>query len=192
MSGPSPSQLVYQRDTRDRQTDRDLDSTHSSALESTEVRYLNDRPALDALRTVAPSHTTGGRVCEDDKPKAHLTHCENSQALATSLTAGHPVDHNESSASNSPGSASQRLENLRRRQPDDKLEKLKERIRKQREHLEEAAGRDRLLGSLEQPIQGAMGGTTTMPTATVRKVAAAPPAPIYKGSFTLLFSTSVF
>lgn len=91
----------------------------------------------------------------------------------------------ESTPSTSPGSASQRLENLRRHQPDDKLEKLKERIRRQRKHLEEAADRERLLGYLEQPIMAAVGSDNTaanLPGAKIRKVAAAPPAPVYKGS----------
>uniref|UniRef100_A0A4W6FUT2 Centrosomal protein 350 n=1 Tax=Lates calcarifer TaxID=8187 RepID=A0A4W6FUT2_LATCA len=165
-------QLVYQRDTRDKQTDRDLDSTHSSALGSTEVRYLNDQPALDTLRTIGnQSHLTGTPAREGAEegstPKAQLD-----------------MD-GESTPSTSPGSASQRLENLRRHQPDDKLEKLKERIRRQRQHLEEAAEREKLLGFLEQPIMTAVEsnntGTSNMPTAKIRKVAAAPPAPIYKG-----------
>uniref|UniRef100_A0A671YSY9 Centrosomal protein 350 n=1 Tax=Sparus aurata TaxID=8175 RepID=A0A671YSY9_SPAAU len=150
-SDPLLSQLVYQRDTRDKQTDRDLDSTRSSAQENTEVRYLNDQPALVTLGAIGhQSHLTG-----------------------------------ESTPSTSPGSASQRLENLRRHQPDDKLEKLKERIRRQRQHLEEAAEREKLLGFLEQPIVAAVESnnarTSNMPTAKIRKVAAAPPAPIYKG-----------
>ncbi|XP_029563160.1 centrosome-associated protein 350 isoform X1 [Salmo trutta] len=166
------SQLVYQSDTRDQQTRRDLDSTHSSALDSTVVRYLNDRPALDALRP--PSHATAARDLHreegpEDRPKAHTLECPAPPSA-------------ENSSSSSPGSASQRLENLRRRQPDDKLEKLKERIRRQREHLEEAAERDGLMGYLDQPV-GIAGAVekTTVPTAKVRKVAAAPPAPIYKG-----------
>lgn len=166
------SQLVYQSDTRDQQTRRDLDSTHSSALDSTVVRYLNDRPALDALRP--PSHATATRDLHreegpEDRSKAHTLECPAPPSA-------------ENSSSSSPGSASQRLENLRRRQPDDKLEKLKERIRRQREHLEEAAERDGLLGYLDQPV-GIAGAVekTTVPTAKVRKVAAAPPAPIYKG-----------
>uniref|UniRef100_A0A8C7R5N4 Centrosomal protein 350 n=1 Tax=Oncorhynchus mykiss TaxID=8022 RepID=A0A8C7R5N4_ONCMY len=166
------SQLVYQSDTRDQQTRRDLDSTHSSALDSTVVRYLNDRPALDTLRP--PSHATAARDPHreegpEDRPKAHTLEC-----LAPPSA--------ENSSSSSPGSASQRLENLRRRQPDDKLEKLKERIRRQREHLEEAAERDGLLGYLDQTV-GIAGAVekTTAPTAKVRKVAAAPPAPVYKG-----------
>uniref|UniRef100_A0A8C7GYV2 Centrosomal protein 350 n=1 Tax=Oncorhynchus kisutch TaxID=8019 RepID=A0A8C7GYV2_ONCKI len=166
------SQLVYQSDTRDQQTRQDLDSTHSSALDSTVVRYLNDRPALDALRP--PSHATAARDPHreegpEDRPKARTLECPAPPSA-------------ENSSSSSPGSASQRLENLRRRQPDDKLEKLKERIRRQREHLEEAAERDGLLGYLDQTV-GIAGAVekTTAPTAKVRKVAAAPPAPVYKG-----------
>ncbi|XP_029938607.1 centrosome-associated protein 350 isoform X2 [Salarias fasciatus] len=167
-----PSQLVYQRDTRDKQTDRDLDSTHSSALESTEVRYLNDQPALDTLRT------------EDSTPKAQLnmgSHELNPFAVQSPASA----HQGESTPSSSPGSASQRLENLRRHQPDDRLEKLKERIRRQRQHLEEAAEKEKLLGYLEQPIMAFVesnnAGTSNMPTVKIRKVATAPPAPIYKG-----------
>ncbi|XP_029285221.1 LOW QUALITY PROTEIN: centrosome-associated protein 350 [Cottoperca gobio] len=189
-SNPLLSQLVYQRDTRDTQTDRDLDSTHSSALESTEVRYLNDQPALATLRTIGNQSHTGVRVPawegaeEESTPKAQLgmDGQESSPCLAS---APGFVRRGESTPSTSPGSASQRLENLRRHQPDDKLEKLKERIRRQRQHLEEAAEREKLLGSLEQPVIAAVGsnnaGTFNMPTAKIRKVAAAPPAPIYKG-----------
>ncbi|KAM9529910.1 centrosome-associated protein 350-like isoform 3-T4 [Salvelinus alpinus] len=161
------SQLVYQCDTRDQQTRGDLDSTHSSALDSTVVRYLNHRPTLEALWP--PGHAVTARDANkeggpEDRPKAH--------------TLEGPAPPPAETVSSSPGSASQRLENLRQRKPDDKLEKLKETIRRQREHLE-AADRDRLL---EQPvgISGAV-ETTTVPTAKIRKVAAAPPAPIYKG-----------
>ncbi|KAM7388238.1 hypothetical protein PAMP_024429 [Pampus punctatissimus] len=192
-SDPLLSQLVYQRDTRDKQTDRDLDSTHSSALESTEVRYLNDQPALNTLRTAANlPHPTGARVParegakEDSIPKAQFFQSMDSQESSPCLPpASGSLRRGESTPSTSPGSASQRLENLRRHQPDDKLEKLKERIRRQRQHLEEAAEREKLLGYLEQPVMAAVGsnnsGTSNMPTAKIRKVAAAPPAPIYKG-----------
>lgn len=191
LSDPLLSQLVYQRDTRDKQTDRDLDSTRSSALESTEVRYLNDHPSLDILRTAGnQSHLTGVRVPTAEKvestPKAQLAmdHQESSPGVA-------PISSHrgESTPSTSPGSASQRLENLRRHQPDDKLEKLKERIRRQRQHLEEAAKREKLLGYLDQPIMPTVENNgaciSKMPTAITRKVAAAPPAPIYKGTLTV-------
>ena len=179
-SDPSLSQLVYERDTRDRQTDGDQDSTRSSALASTEVRYLNDQQALDAARPqpVQTALTMAGEDCNPRAPPC-FSHAE-SDPLAPA--------RGDLSASSSPGSASQRLENLRRRQPDDKLEKLKERIRKQREHLEEAAERDKLLGYLEQPILGAVGssssGSVPMPKAKIRKVAPAPPAPVYRGMWT--------
>lgn len=99
------------------------------------------------------------------------------------------IRRGESTPSTSPGSASQRLENLRRHQPDDKLEKLKERIRRQRQHLEEAAKRGKLLGYLDQPIMTTVENNSAcvgkMPAAIIRKVAAAPPAPIYKGMLTV-------
>ncbi|XP_029987194.1 centrosome-associated protein 350 isoform X3 [Sphaeramia orbicularis] len=170
---PLLSQLVYQRDTRDKQTDRDLDSTHSSALESTEVRYLNDQPVLDTLRTFKNQSHPGTET--DSTCKAQFSQSMDSRALTPGS-----VHRGGSTPSTSPGSASQRLENLRRHQPDDKLEKLKERIRRQRQHLEETAEREKLLSYLEQPIIAAV-QTSNMPTAKVRKVAAAPPAPIYKG-----------
>lgn len=155
------SQLVYQRDTRDMQT-ADLDSPRSSAVDSTSVRYLNDLSALNAVHQ--PDQAPLG---SEVSPRIHLQ-------AETSLTS-------------IPGSitASQRLENLRRRQPDEKLEKLKERIRRQREHLEETEERNKLLGYLEQPVGiGAAAHSTTVPTVKVRKVASAPPAPIYKGKST--------
>ncbi|XP_046726852.1 centrosome-associated protein 350 isoform X2 [Silurus meridionalis] len=74
----------------------------------------------------------------------------------------------------SPGSA--RLEKLRQRQTDEKLEKLKERIRRQREQLEEAAGHQG-----ERALGAGQGNSTHQHVAKVRKVAAAPPAPNYKG-----------
>ncbi|XP_013856252.1 centrosome-associated protein 350 isoform X2 [Austrofundulus limnaeus] len=169
-SDPLPSQMVYQRDTRDRQTDRDLDSTRSSALESAEVRFLNDQSALDILKTEGNAH------------KAQLSMDESSPCTAPTPGSSR---RGESTPSTSPGSASQRLENLKRHQPDDKLEKLKARIRRQRKHLEEAAEREKLQGQLEKPkaafVESESDGVTTMPTAKIRKVTTGPPAPIYKG-----------
>ncbi|KAM4548403.1 centrosome-associated protein 350 isoform 2-T2 [Odontesthes bonariensis] len=171
-SDPLLSHLVYERDTRDRHTDGDLDSPRSSAFESTEVRYLNDQPALDVLKT-GESALRAQLVMESQ---------ESSPCVAPTPGASH---QRESTPSTSPGSASQRLENLRRHQPDDKLEKLKERIRRQRQHLEESAERDKLRGHQEHPIVAFVDSknavSSSMPTAKIRKVAAAPPAPIYKG-----------
>ncbi|XP_074523752.1 centrosome-associated protein 350 isoform X2 [Halichoeres trimaculatus] len=186
-SDPLCSQLVYQRDTRDKQTDRDLDSTHSSALESTEVRYLNDQPALVSMRTIGnQSHLTGLEGAEEERtPKAQHGMDSQDPSFCVAPAPG-SIQRGENTPSSSPGSASQRLENLRRHQPDDKLEKLKERIRRQRQHLEETAEKEKLRGYLEQQITTAVCSNNTnavanMATAKVRKVAAAPPAPIYRG-----------
>lgn len=184
-SSPLSGPLLRRRDTRDKQADKDLDSTYSLALESTDVRYLSDQPALDILRAVGhQSHLSGVRVPAEEESKAqHSMDSQHSSPLVA--TTPSLIRRGESTPSTSPGSASQRLENLRRHQPDDKLEKLKERIRRQRKHLEEAADREKLLGYLEQPIMAAVGSDNTgtnMPTAKIRKVAAAPPAPIYKGN----------
>lgn len=194
-SDPLLSQMVYQRDTRDKQTDRDLDSTHSSALMSTEVRYLNDLPALETLKTngyQSPLTTDRAPVREwngDNRtPNAHLDfNSQHSSPYFASLPGSLP--QGEGTPSSSPGSASQRLENLRRHQPDDKLEKLKERIRRQRQHLEEAAEKSKVLGFQEQPITAAVETNISAPTVKIRKVAPAPPAPIYRGIFAMRFAT---
>nr|XP_043899460.1 centrosome-associated protein 350 isoform X1 [Solea senegalensis] len=192
-SSPDPllSQLVYQRDTRDKQTDRDLNSTHSSALESTAVRYLNDLPPMDTRKTTGnQSSLTGVRGpgrdgADDDRTYKAQLGIDSQDSGPCPAPAQGIIPRGESTPSSSPGSASQRLENLRRHQPDDKLEKLKERIRRQRQHLEEAAEREKLLGFQEWPIMADVGtnnsGTSNMPTAKIRKVAPAPPAPNYRG-----------
>ncbi|KAK5931326.1 hypothetical protein CgunFtcFv8_027485 [Champsocephalus gunnari] len=202
-SDPLLSQMVYHRDTRDSQTDRDQDSTRSSALEGTEVRFLNDRSALDSMRTARVSaweqdntpkpapdsmRTAGVRVSawqQDNTPEAQPGVEGQESSPSSAPGSAHREEHTPSS---SPGSASQRLENLRRHQPDDKLEKLKERIRRQRQHLEEAAEREKLLVNLEQPDVEAVGSNNAGTGNNagnmhkiIRKVAAAPPAPIYKG-----------
>lgn len=167
-----PSQLVYQKHTIDKEADKDLDSTRSSGRGSTEVRYLNDQPALDNIRT------------KESSPKAQVGMDSQQSSPCIASTPG-SFRQEDSTPSTSPGSASQRLENLRRHQPDNKLEKLKERIRRQRQHLEEAAEREKLMGNLEQPLATFVetndAGTSNKPTAKIRKVAAAPPARIYKG-----------
>ncbi|XP_037391549.1 centrosome-associated protein 350 isoform X4 [Pygocentrus nattereri] len=147
------SELVYERDSRPDQT-ADLDSTRSSALENTTVRFLNDPPVPGSV---------GSDV------RAGIMQVNGRAAVPAT------------SVSSSPGSASVRLEKLRQRRTDGKLEKLKERIRRQREQLEEAAERERIISHLDQPVGIGASQGTTVPTAKVRKVAPAPPAPIYKG-----------
>uniref|UniRef100_A0A8D2MSL5 Centrosomal protein 350 n=1 Tax=Zonotrichia albicollis TaxID=44394 RepID=A0A8D2MSL5_ZONAL len=72
-----------------------------------------------------------------------------------------------------------RLEILKQRQHDAKLEKLKERIRKQWEHSEELSGRGQHLGYAEQPVMVTNVESTVTPK--VRKVTAVPAAPSYRG-----------
>lgn len=187
---PSPSilsgLLLSQRDTRNKQADKDLNGTHSLALESTDVHYLTDQPALGALRAAGqPNSLSGTGVLGEEESTHKAQRSMDSQLSSPSVTATASMSRRgESTPSTSPGSASQRLQNLRRHQPDDKLEKLKERIRRQRKHLEEATDKEKLLGFLEQPIMASVGSNSgsNLPTAKVRKVAAAPPAPIYKGN----------
>ncbi|XP_061634031.1 centrosome-associated protein 350 isoform X2 [Phyllopteryx taeniolatus] len=188
MSGPlSPSsdalfrKPVYQKDISDKGTDGHQDITRSG--DCTEVCYLNDQPTVDTLQTYAnPSHATSSvPAIENSSPEAQITLSVDIQKSRTFLPpASDLICRWESTPSTSPGSDSQRLENLRRHQPDEKLEKLKERIRKQVKHQEETAEKEKVLSRLEQPLMATKcnnGGTT----AKVRKVAAAPQAPTYKG-----------
>ncbi|XP_054645576.1 centrosome-associated protein 350 isoform X2 [Dunckerocampus dactyliophorus] len=178
-SHPLLSKPVYQRDNRDKQTDGHQDAAHSR--DCTEVRYLNDPPTVDTLQTYANPSTS--LAMEDVMPETQITQRTDIQECSPSLPpASDSICRPESNPSTSPGSDSQRLENLRRHQHDDKLEKLKERIRKQVKHQEEAAEREKVLGRLDQPILHTWNKNgVTEPTAKIRKVAAAPQAPSYKG-----------
>ncbi|XP_051788990.1 centrosome-associated protein 350 isoform X2 [Erpetoichthys calabaricus] len=166
------SRMIYERDTRDLQS-QDFESTLSTAVNDTVVQYLNDRPALDILRRSEALYktTTGSWKAEKDFVAAD----DGSRVLYPN---GCQVAV-ANSQSSSPSSSSQRLEILKNRQHDEKLEKLKERIRKQREHSEETTERERQMGYLEQPIP--VNVETSAPNAKVRKVAVARPAPVYKG-----------
>lgn len=176
--GEAAVRTVYSQDTQE------FDSTRSSAIDDTVVRYLNDRPAIDALqcsehvlKASSPDRTEG-------LPAAILTRVHSTDQkhnFADTPESGQKNVHmSEMSQSSVSSTSSHRLEILRRRQPDVKLEKLKERIRKQWEHTEGAGGRDVHLVHTEQPIL--VNNTECAGTnAKVRKVAVAPPAPAYKG-----------
>ncbi|XP_041912053.1 centrosome-associated protein 350 isoform X1 [Alosa sapidissima] len=166
------SQMVFQRDTRYAQTVKPA-STFSSMVSDTSVHYLNDQSSInvagDPVHQLATNGTVSSYNQDQEEPSVF------SQGF-------HP--QMETFQNSSPSCASQRLESLRRQQTDDKLEKLKERIRRQREHLDEAAEKKQLLGSLEKPVgsgQLYLQSSKTVPSAHVRKVITAPPAPVYKG-----------
>ncbi|XP_073499374.1 centrosome-associated protein 350 isoform X2 [Phyllobates terribilis] len=131
-----------------RQDEKDFDSTRSSAVDETTVRYLNDRLAIDNLHWQL--HRSQSDQSNDYRD---VTLTEASQPLVSPL--------------------SNRLETLKRRQPDAKLEKLKERIRRQWELSEERDTRERLPETINF--------TDNTTIAKTRKVTAAPPAPSYKG-----------
>ncbi|KAM3915587.1 centrosome-associated protein 350 isoform 2-T2 [Leptodactylus fuscus] len=132
------------------QEGKDFDSTRSSAVDETTVRYLNDRLAIDTL------HWQLHRSPSD---------------LSNDYRDGTPTEPSQHHPTVSP--LSNRLETLKRRQPDAKLEKLKERIRRQWELSEERDNRERLPESINF--------TDNVTSAKTRKVTAAPPAPSYRG-----------
>lgn len=161
----------------------DFESSQSSIINDTVVRFLNDRPAINALqksecliKMTAPMRT------EEENPNRAKGNENNLKPSVSNL--GNDVDPKvlrlaDSSPSSTSTSNSQRLDILKRRQHDVKLEKLKERIRKQWEHSEETNGRGHNLGHLDHPVM--VVNVDSSVTAKVRKVAAAPPAPMYKG-----------
>uniref|UniRef100_A0A8C0IQN9 Centrosomal protein 350 n=1 Tax=Chelonoidis abingdonii TaxID=106734 RepID=A0A8C0IQN9_CHEAB len=167
---------------------RNFESPHSSAADDTVVRYLNDRPAIDALQNIESVFKTLTPTRSEEEKTNGSRRDESSTKTPLSST-GQDVELKgirlaESSPSSTSTSSAHRLEILKRRQHDSKLhdaklEKLKERIRKQWEHSEELGSKGQLLGYAEQPIVVTNVENTVTPK--VRKVAVAPPAPTYKG-----------
>ncbi|XP_078074083.1 centrosome-associated protein 350 isoform X3 [Mustelus asterias] len=173
------SHMIYERDNRNYHC-LDDESTRSTAVDNTEVKYLNDHSALDALNNSDALYKTLGRGVPGHK----VSTAKGPQSKVASYESDTKSDRpSEQSQLSSPSSTSesmmQKLEMMRRKQHDDKLEKLKERIRKQREQSEESAERDRLLNFSELPAVPVVDSAVS--TTKVRKVAAAPPAPSYKG-----------
>ncbi|NXI74348.1 CE350 protein, partial [Anseranas semipalmata] len=168
--------MMHDRDERDLHS-RDFESPCSSAADETVVRYLNDRPAIDALQNEAflkaatpprlEEEKTSGSRGDESSTKTPLSNTSQDSELKVS------------SPSTTSTSSAHRLEILKRRQHDAKLEKLKERIRKQWEHSEELGGRGQHSGYAEQPV--VITNVENAVTPKVRKVAAAPAAPAYKG-----------
>ncbi|XP_040264407.1 centrosome-associated protein 350 isoform X1 [Bufo bufo] len=131
------------------QGEKDFDSTRSSAVDETTVRYLNDRSAIDSLHWQL--HRSQSDLSSDYRD----------------MTPTEPSQHHPTVSP-----LSNRLETLKKRQPDAKLEKLKERIRRQWELSEERDNRERLPETKN---------VTDNTNAKTRKVTSAPPAPSYRG-----------
>uniref|UniRef100_A0A8C5UAZ4 Centrosomal protein 350 n=1 Tax=Malurus cyaneus samueli TaxID=2593467 RepID=A0A8C5UAZ4_9PASS len=171
------ARLGHERDERDRHS-RGFDSPFPSAADETVVRYLNDRPTIDALqnneaflRVAAPSRL------EEDKTSG--SRGDESSTKASQSSTSQDSELKVSSPSATSICSAHRLEILKQRQHDAKLEKLKERIRKQWEHSEELSSRAQHLGYAEQPVVVTNVENTVTPK--VRKVTAVPAAPSYRG-----------
>ncbi|XP_070602370.1 centrosome-associated protein 350 isoform X1 [Erythrolamprus reginae] len=147
---------------------RDLKSP--SSTDETLVRYLNDHPAINALQNSDVNPKLEEEKSEESRDEYTKT-STNSELKELQLV--------ESSASSTSTSSAHRLDILKEHQHDDKLEKLKERIRKQWESSDELTVRGHNPEYSDHPI------TVTAPenivTPKIRKVATAPLAPSYKG-----------
>ncbi|XP_030063866.1 centrosome-associated protein 350 [Microcaecilia unicolor] len=155
----------------------EFDSTRSSAVDDTVVRYLNDRPAIDALKASDSLFKAVSPVREEEEWISKSRGTESHSTVKKIEQPGLQLVENFHSPASS--SSSHRLEILKRKQTDAKLEKLKERIRKQWENAEEACNKGQHQNYSNQPI--IITNTECTMTAKVRKVTTAPPAPVYKG-----------
>ncbi|KAM5239084.1 centrosome-associated protein 350 isoform 2-T2 [Ctenodactylus gundi] len=161
----------------------DLENSQSSVINDTVVRFLNDQPAIDALHSPECLIKKGAPVrTEEERPNRTKGNENNSKPSVKNM--GHDIDPKtlrltDSSPSSISTSNSQRLDILKQRQHDVKLEKLKERIRKQWEHSEGINARSQNLGHIDHPVM--VVNVDGSVTAKIRKVATAPPAPTYKG-----------
>ncbi|XP_026941955.1 centrosome-associated protein 350 isoform X1 [Sagmatias obliquidens] len=161
----------------------DFESSQSSVVNDTVVRFLNDRPTIDALQNSECLIKMAAPMRSDEERPNRAKGNENT-LKASVCNMGRDVDSKvlrltDSSPSSTSTCNSQRLDILKRRQHDVKLEKLKERIRKQWEHSEETNDQGQNLGHIEHPVM--VVNVDSSVTAKVRKVATAPPAPTYKG-----------
>ncbi|NXJ77176.1 CE350 protein, partial [Trogon melanurus] len=169
--------MIHDQDERDVRS-RDFESLCSSAADETVVRYLNDRPAIDALQNNDAFLKAAAPLRLEEEKTSGSRGEENSTKIPQSSTSQNgELKVSSPSAANT--SSAHRLEILKRRQHDAKLEKLKERIRKQWEHSEELGGRGQHSGYAEQPV--VITNVESAVTPKVRKVATAPPAPSYRG-----------
>ncbi|KFZ65839.1 Centrosome-associated protein 350 [Antrostomus carolinensis] len=168
--------VIRDRDERDLHS-RDFESPCSSAADETVVRYLNDRPAIDALQ----NNEAFLKVATPPRLEEEKTSSSRGDESSTRTPLSNTSQDSELKVSSPATSTSSahRLEILKRRQHDAKLEKLKERIRKQWEHSEELGCRGQHSGYAEQPV--VITNVENAVTPKVRKVAAAPAAPSYRG-----------
>lgn len=177
----SGKQIVGSREDRNLHC-CDLESSQPSVISDTVVRFLNDGPAIDALHSSECLTKMGVHVrTEEEMPNRTKGNENNSKPSFNNM--GLEVDPKvllpDSSPSSTSACNSQRFDISKRRQHDVKLEKLKERIRKQWEHSEDINGQVQTLGHIDHPVM--VVNVDNSVTTKVRKVATAPPPPAYKG-----------
>ncbi|NXL78228.1 CE350 protein, partial [Leptocoma aspasia] len=172
-----PACLAHEQDERDRHS-RGFDSPFPSAADETVVRYLNDRPTINALQS-NEAFLRVAALPRQEEEKTSGSRGDDSSTRASQSNASQDSELKVSSPSAASICSAHRLEILKQRQHDAKLEKLKERIRKQWEHSEERSGRGQHLGYAEQPVVVTNVENTVTPK--VRKVTAVPAAPSYRG-----------
>lgn len=172
-----PACLAHERDERDWHS-RAFDSSFPPAADETIVRYLNDRPTINALQSNEPFPRLAALSRLEEEKTSGSRGDESSSRASQSITS-QDSELKVSSPSATSICSAHRLEILKQRQHDAKLEKLKERIRKQWEHSEELSGRGQHLGYAEQPVVVTNVENTVTPK--VRKVTAVPAAPSYRG-----------
>ncbi|NXY83101.1 CE350 protein, partial [Alcedo cyanopectus] len=169
--------MIHDRDERDLHS-RDFENPSSSVAAGTVVRYLNDRPAFDALQNNEAFLKVATPPRLEEEKNGGSRGDESNTKIPQSNTS-QDSELKVSSPSAMSASSAHRLEILKQRQHDAKLEKLKERIRKQWEHSEEPSSRGQHLGYAEQPV--VISTVENAVTPKVRKVATAPAAPSYRG-----------
>ncbi|XP_031241243.1 centrosome-associated protein 350 isoform X2 [Mastomys coucha] len=177
----SGKQMLVSREDRDSHC-CDFECAQPSVISDTVVRFLNDGPAIDALHSSECLMKMGVHVrTEEEMPNRTKGSENNSKPSLNNME--HDVDPKvlllSDSSPSSSACNSQRLDISKRQQHDIKLEKLKERIRKQWEHSEEINGQAQTLGHIDHPVM--VVNVDNSVTTKVRKVATAPPAPAYKG-----------
>ncbi|KAM7014133.1 centrosome-associated protein 350 [Passerculus sandwichensis] len=173
-----PACVAHEQDQQDWHS-RDFDShVPYAADEETSMRYLNFRPNVNTLQSNEPFPRLAA-LSRLEEEKTSGSRGDESSTRASQSTTSQDSELKASSPSASSICSAHRLEILKQRQHDAKLEKLKERIRRQWEHSEELSGRGQHLGYAEQPVMVTNVESTVTPK--VRKVTAVPAAPSYRG-----------
>ncbi|XP_077188567.1 centrosome-associated protein 350-like isoform X2 [Paroedura picta] len=172
------SHMPYEKDELDLQN-RDFKSP--SSVDETVVRYLNDQPAIDALQNLLPlfKAVTPTRSEEEETEGSRGEYAKISLSITIPDAELKDPQLAESSASSTSTSSKRKLAILKHHQHNAKLEKLKDRIKKQWGFQKGLNSRRQFQDYIDRPVILAAAESTIAPK--VRKVAAALPVPAYKG-----------